>query len=261
MSLLQKKINGLITKGDSRSLSHAGVLISLLSNLRYPERGMILNSFSRPAPYSSDYVNNILVPIFVLHALELIEGIEPARIARDEMILKYPELIDKVNQRLADQGKPLIENTSNDPHAWLKNCNPDDKRDLSKGFWSYHKGKSNPDFLGLQEALAALPAEDQRFVWWDVGVYLGAYRLQCFVQGLIADPRVDQLGTYLNSLLRESSIRRYIVRDLRAPDEATRQRVMAYLEGKEIPQVNGKMDPQLLKDLESSLGRPGVNPS
>jgi hypothetical protein len=247
----------LIGKGDSRSLGHAGVLISLLTDLRYPERAMVLNSFITPGTHSSDYVNNILLPVFILQAMEAAQGIEPARIARDEMISKYPQLVEKVNQRLAAKGKPLIEQKSDNPHAWLKNCNPSDKKDLSKGFWTYHKSNPHPDFSGLKEALASLPTEDQRFVWWDVGVYLRDFSHQCYLQGLIADPHVDQLGTYLNSLLREKEPRSYIVQHLHTPDEATRQRVMTYLEGQAIPQVDRKMDPQLLKDLEISFGFPG----
>ena len=258
LPLLQKKVNELIIKGDSHSLGHAGVLIGLLTDLRYPERDAILKSFiEKPRPYSSDYANNILETIFYHYAMEAIQGMEKSRIARDEMISKYPELIDKVNQRLAAEGKPLIEEKSDDPHAWLKNCNTNDKKDLSKGFWTAHRGNPHPDFSGLKEALAGLSAEDQRFVWWDVGVYLTGYSHQCYVQGLIADPNLDQLGSYLNTLLREKGLRPYIIKNIHAPDEATRQRVMAYLEATEIPQVAGKMDPQLLKDLEISFGFPG----
>jgi hypothetical protein len=257
LPLIQRKVNELIAKGDSRSLGHAGVLISLLTDLRYPERVMILNSFISSGIHSSDFINNVLLPIFILQAMEAAQGIEPARIARDEMISKYPQLVEKVNQRLAAKGKPLIEQKSDDPHAWLKNCNPNDKKDLSKTFWTTHKNKPHPDFLGLKEALAGLPAGDQRFVWWDLGVYLNDYFHQCYLQGLIADPHVDQLGTYLNSLLREKGARAHIIQYLHAPDEATRQRVMAYLEGQAIPQVDRKMDPQLLKDLEISFGFPG----
>jgi len=255
--LLQKKVDELITNGDSHSLGHAGVLISILTDLRYPDRAMILNSFIRPGPYSTDYINNILVTVFFAHALEATQGMENSQIARDEMIGKYPELIDRVNQRLEAKGKPLIEKKSIDPQVWLKTCNPNDKKDLSKGFWTYHRGNPHPDFSGLKEALAKFPAEDQRFVWWDVGVYLNSYFHQCYLQGLMADPHVDQLGSYLNSLLRESSARPFIIKNMHAPDEATRLRVMAYLEEKAIPLVDGKMDPQLLKDLEISFGFPG----